>query len=88
MKVMQFWRRAVQTDLQDDSITRQCSQAFCAPAAKQHSVGQYCRRSGGSASRQNLVDIFQQKRLAAGHEDLVHAKLRCFVSDPLNPREA
>src|SRR5579864_7302450 len=30
MKVVQLWRRAVQADLQDNSITRQGSQAFLA----------------------------------------------------------
>src|SRR5690242_17463141 len=34
------------------------------------------------ASNQNLTDIFQQKRLASGYEDLLHAKLRRFTSDP------
>ncbi len=36
---------------------------------------------------QNLADIFQQKRLAPGHEDFFDAKLRRFTSDPLHPCE-
>src|SRR5215510_5427055 len=39
MEVVQFRRRAVQADLQDNPLAGQCSQAFCAPTAKQHSVG-------------------------------------------------
>ena len=83
MEVVQFWRRAVQTDLQDNSITRQRLQAFCASPGEQHSVGQHRGGRGGSASKQNLADIFQQKRLASGHEDFFDAKLRRFASDPL-----
>src|SRR5262249_15406560 len=40
-----------------------------------------------SARKQNLADIFQQKRLATGHEDLFHAKLGRFTGDPLYPPE-
>jgi hypothetical protein len=87
MEVMQPWRSAVQADLQDNSITGQLSQALPASSAKQHSVGQYCGRSGCSARNQNLADIFQQKRLASGHEDFFDAKLHRFTSDPLYTRE-
>jgi hypothetical protein len=34
MKVVQFWRGAVQADLQDNSIAGQGSQAFCAASGK------------------------------------------------------
>jgi hypothetical protein len=83
MEVVQFWRSAVQADLHDNSITGQRSQAFRASSGKEHSVGQ-CGRSGCSASNQNLADVFQQKRLAPGHEDFFNPKLRRFTSDSLH----
>jgi hypothetical protein len=69
--------------LQDDSITGQRSQGFYASSGKEHSVGQHCGRGGRSARKQNVADVFQQKRLASGHEDFFDAKLRRFTSDPL-----
>src|SRR5256885_1013310 len=75
MGVVQFWRSAVQTDLQDNSITGQRSHAFRAPPSKQHSFGQRRGRGDCSARKQNLADVFQQKRLASGHEDFFDAKL-------------
>ncbi len=83
MEVMQFWRCAVQADLQDNSIPRQRLQTLRAPSGKEHSVGQHRGRSGCRARKQNVADVFQQKRLAAGHEDFFDAKPRCFTSDPL-----
>ena len=83
MEVVQFWRSAVQADLQDNSITGQRSQAFYASSGKEHSVGQHRGRSGRSARKQNVADVFQQKRLASGHEDFFDAKLCRFTSDPL-----
>ena len=72
-QVVQCWRRAVQADLQDNSIARQRSQAFRAPSGKEHSVGQHRGRSGCRARKQNVADLFQQKRLASGHEDFFDA---------------
>jgi hypothetical protein len=87
MEVVQLRRSAVQADLQDNSITGQRSQALRAPPDKQHSVGQHRGRSGCGARKQNFADIFQQKRLASGHEDFFDAKPRRFMSDPLYSRE-
>src|SRR6266536_6610071 len=80
MEVVQFRFSAVQADLQDNSIAGQRSQAFYPSSSKEHSVGQHRGRGGCSASKQNVADVFQQKRLASGHEDFVNAKLRRFTS--------
>src|SRR5262245_29576281 len=85
MEIVPLWCRAVQTDLQDNSIAGQCSQAFCTSPAKQHSIGQHCGRCGCSTGQQNLANIFEQKRLTAGNENLLHAKLRRFASNTLHP---
>jgi hypothetical protein len=66
MEVVQFWRSAVQADLQDNSITGQRSHGFYASSGKDHSVGQHRGRGGSSARKQNVADVFQQKRLASG----------------------
>jgi hypothetical protein len=73
MEVVPVWRRAVQADLQDNSIARQRSQYFPAPPGKQHSVRQHRGRSGRSAGKQNLADIFQQKRLRRFWDSVVRA---------------
>ena len=87
MQVVQFRRRAVQTDLQHNSIARQRSQALSASSGKEHSISQHRGRSGRSASEQNLANIFQQKGLAAGHEDFFDPQLHRFTGDPLHPCE-
>src|SRR6185369_11751075 len=81
MKIVPIWCCTIETDLQNDPIAWQRSQGVC--ALPQCSVGQYSRRSGFSASDQNLADIVEQKRLASGDEDLLHAELLRFASDLL-----
>jgi hypothetical protein len=81
MAIVPVWSRAVQADLQGNSIAGQHSQRFCTPPDKQHAVGQHCGRSCGSARNENLANIVKQKRLASGHEDLLHAQIRSFASD-------
>jgi hypothetical protein len=82
MEIVPVWRGTVQTDLQNNAITRQHSQRFSAAAREQHSVGQYRGRSSGGATKQNLADIFQQKWLAPGDEDLFDAERWRFLCDP------
>ena len=86
MEIVQLRRSAVQADLENNSITGQRSQAFHAPAGKQHSVGQHRGRCGHSATSQNVANVFEQKRLAPGDKDFLDAKPWRFTSDPLHPR--
>src|SRR5215213_8506045 len=83
MQIVPVGSCAVETDLQNNSIAWQRPQTFRASSGKQHSIGQHCCRSSAGAGKQNLVDIFQQKRLAPGNKDLLHTKLRRFTSNPL-----
>src|SRR5215813_2334875 len=66
MLVVALWGRAVETDLQSQAIARQSAQGFQAPPGKEHPIGQYGRRGGRRAGCQDVADVWEQERLAAG----------------------
>ena len=86
MKIVPIWCWTVETDLQNDPIAWEGSQGV--RATPQYAVGQYRRWRGFSASKQNLADVSEQKRLASSDEDLLHTELLCLARDLLYALEA
>ena len=85
MLIVALGRRAIEADLQCHPIARQCAQNFQASPDKKHPVGQYGRRGGRRAGRQNVTDVAKQERLAACHENLADSERCCLACDPPHP---
>src|SRR5262249_28789759 len=88
MVVVKLGRRAVETDLQGDPITRQGPKQFEPPADEQHPIGEHGCGGYRGTRQQDLIDIGEKERLAAGNEDVPHAKLGCFLCDLFYALEA
>ena len=78
---MPLGRRAVDADLQCQTLARQSAQAFEAAPRQQHSVGEHGRGCRSRAGLQDLADVCEQEGLAAGHEDLPDAEPCCLDRD-------
>src|SRR5215472_14046060 len=86
MAVVALRRRTVEADLQGDALARQRAQRLKPTPYKQHAVSEDRGWRRRSARNQDLANIRQHERLAAGYENFADAKFCRLDRDPPHAR--
>lgn len=74
LSIVELRRRAIKTDLQCDASSRHAAKPIEPTALEEHSIRQYGRGRSGCTHHRDLIDVGQQKRFAAGDEELPDRK--------------
>ncbi len=81
----------IQADLHNEVFVRNSTKFFQANATQEHCVRQYGRLDAGGGISQHLINVIEQKRFAAGKEDVFESQFDRFIyqaSDVLHSQGA